>query len=196
MDWAEQELNTINLGDDRLDRRAQQMLSRLGDKPTISIPAACNGWSETKAAYRLLDNGRVTADKLLEPHRACTLARVEGEKTVLCIEDTSELDYTSKSDIDGLGPLNDEARQGLYLHPMVAVTPDRLCHGVLDCHTLIRDAGSLGADKDRQRSIEDKESLRWLLGYRRVCDLSKEQPASEWIYVAVRQAKLGASCRV
>ena len=96
MDWAEQELNTANLGDKRLDQRAQQLLSRLGDKPTISIPAACNGWDETKAAYRLLDNGRVTLEKLLEPHRECTLARVAGEKTVLCIEDTSELDYTKK----------------------------------------------------------------------------------------------------
>jgi hypothetical protein len=190
MDWAEQELNLVNFGDQRLDRRAQQMLSRLGDKPTTSIPAACNGWSETKAAYRLLDNGRVTSEKLLAPHRACTLARVEGEKTVLCIEDTSELDYTSKSDIDGLGPLNYEARQGLYLHPMVAVTPDRLCHGVLDCHALIRDEGSLGADKDRQRSIEEKESLRWLEGYRGVCELSKEQPTTEWIYVADREADI------
>ena len=86
MDWAEKELNAVSLGDQRLDRRAQQILSRLGDKPTISIPAACNGWPATKAAYRLLDNKRVTSEKLLEPHRECTLERVEGEKTVLCIE--------------------------------------------------------------------------------------------------------------
>jgi hypothetical protein len=173
MDWAEQELKTVKLGDQRLDRRAQQTLSRLGDKPTISIPAACNGWAETKGAYRLLDNGRVTAEKLLEPHRECTLNRTQGEKTVLCIEDTSELDYTGKSDIDGLGPLNYEARQGLYLHPMLAVTPERLCHGVLNCRTIIREPGSLGADKDQQRSIEEKESFRWLEGYRDVCGLAE-----------------------
>jgi hypothetical protein len=190
MDWAEQELDMVRLGDQRLHRRAQQILSRLGDKPTISIPAACNGWAETKAAYRLLDNGHVTSDKLLEPHRECTRKRVEGEKTVLCIADTSELDYTSKSDIEGLGPLNYETRRGLYLHPMVAVTPDRVCHGVLDCRTVIRDEGSLGADKDRQRSIEEKESIRWLEGYRDVCELSKEQPASEWVYVADREADI------
>ncbi len=68
-------------------------------KPTISIPAACNGWSETKAAYRLLDNGAVTAESILEPHQACTLKRLVGEEIVLCIEDTTELDYTDKSDI-------------------------------------------------------------------------------------------------
>jgi len=190
MDWAEQELKTVKLGDQRLDRRAQQTLSRLGDKPTISIPAACNGWAETKGAYRLLDNGRVTADKLLEPHRECTLERTQGEKTVLCIEDTSELDYTGKSDIDGLGPLNYEARQGLYLHPMLAVTPERLCHGVLNCRTIIREPGSLGADKDQQRSIEEKESFRWLEGYRDVCGLAEQRPGTDWVYVADREADI------
>ena len=125
MDWAEKELQTINMGDKRLDQRAKQLLSRFASKPTISIPAACNGWPETKAAYRLLDNGAVTAEQILKPHRECTLKRVEGEEVVLCIEDTTELDYTDKSDIDGLGPLNFENRQGLYLHPMIAVTPDR-----------------------------------------------------------------------
>jgi hypothetical protein len=47
MDWAEQELQTINIGDKRLDQRAKQLLSRFGGKPTISIPATCNGWPET-----------------------------------------------------------------------------------------------------------------------------------------------------
>ena len=46
---------------------------------------------------------------------------------VLGIQDTSELDYTGKTDIQGTGPLNYESRRGLYLHPTLAVTPDRLC---------------------------------------------------------------------
>lgn len=190
MGWAAEELATIRLGDERLDQRAKKVLFRLGDKPTASIPAACNGWAETKAAYRLLDSGRVTSERVLEPHRACTLKRTEGEQTVLCIEDTSELDYTSKGDIDGLGPLNYEERQGLYLHPMLAVTPERLCHGVLNCRTVIRDPGSLGADKDQQRSIEEKESFRWLEGYRDVCGLSVERPETDWVYVADREADI------
>jgi len=189
MDWAEQELQTINLGDKRLGQRAKQLLSRFGSKPTISIPAACHGWPETKAAYRLLDNGAVTAEKLLEPHRECTLARVEDEEVVLCIEDTTELDYTDKSDIDGLGPLNYEDRQGLYLHPMLAVTPDRLCHGVLNWNTVVREPGSLGQEKD-QRTIEEKESVRWLEGYRVACGLSGVQPETAFVYTADREADI------
>ena len=189
MDWAEEELQTINMGDKRIDRRAKQLLSRIGSKPTISIPAACNGWPETKAAYRLLDNGAVKPEKILEPHRECTLNRLADEGIVLCIEDTSELDYTDKSDIDGLGPLNYENRQGLYLHPMLAVTPDRLCHGVLNWRTVVRAPGSLGEEKD-QRPIEEKESFRWLEGYRVACGLSGKHPDTAFVYTADREADI------
>lgn len=62
------ELATIDLGDERLNRRARQVLAKLGERPTASIPAACGSWPETKAAYRLLDQPQVTAQQLLEPH--------------------------------------------------------------------------------------------------------------------------------
>ncbi|MDP1574259.1 MAG: transposase [Coxiellaceae bacterium] len=50
-DWVDNELKTVNLGDKRLDRRLGNILEALGTKPTLSIPSACNVWSETKAAY-------------------------------------------------------------------------------------------------------------------------------------------------
>ncbi len=62
------ELNTIDLGDQRLNRRAQQVLEQLYANPGASIPAACGGWPETKAAYRLFDQEGVTAQEILEPH--------------------------------------------------------------------------------------------------------------------------------
>ncbi|WP_418219967.1 transposase [Candidatus Thiodictyon syntrophicum] len=49
------ELDGIDLGDQRLNRRARRVLAKLGEKPTVSIPAACGGWRETRAAYRLLN---------------------------------------------------------------------------------------------------------------------------------------------
>jgi hypothetical protein len=189
MSWTEDELQNISIGDKRLDQRAKQLLMSIASKPTISIPAACNGWSETKAAYRLLDNGAVTAEKILEPHKNATLERLKDKETVLCIEDTTELDYSKKTDIDGLGPLNLEIRQGLYLHPMLAVTPDRVCHGVLNWNTVIREPGSLGKKKE-PRKIEEKESYRWLEGYRVACNLSNTLPRTSCVYVADREADI------
>ena len=37
------ELAGISLGDKRLNRRARRLLDKLGDTPTVSIPAACGG---------------------------------------------------------------------------------------------------------------------------------------------------------
>ncbi|MCP5023571.1 MAG: transposase, partial [bacterium] len=75
MSALSEEFYGIDLGDQRLNRRAQHLLGRLGDKPTVSIPAACNGWSETRAAYRLFDHKAVTAEAVLAPHIGSTIER-------------------------------------------------------------------------------------------------------------------------
>jgi hypothetical protein len=129
------ELAGIDLRDRRLNRRARRLLAKLGDKPTVSIPAACGGWGETRAAYRLFDHPEVSAERVLAPHIACTEERLRGYPRVLCIQDTTELDYTTKKDsIAGLGPLNYESRWGLYLHPTLALTPERVPLGLLDAY--------------------------------------------------------------
>jgi hypothetical protein len=103
-----EELAAIDLGDARLSRRAQRTLERLAAHPMASIPTACGGWAETLAAYRLFDHSRVTAQAVLEPHYACTEQRMRAHPRVLCIQDTTEGDYTGKNDTAGLGPLNYE----------------------------------------------------------------------------------------
>jgi hypothetical protein len=187
-DWAAQEFATIDLGDERLNARAEVLLGCLGDKPQVSIPAACSGWAETKAAYRFFDNEDVTPQAILEPHFSATRQRIASADVVLCIEDTSEIDYTTKSDIEGLGPLNYEARHGLYLHPMIAVTPDRLCHGLLKYQNVIREEGSLGTKPDPHRPIEEKESIRWRNGYEHASSLQQDCPETRVVYVADREA--------
>ncbi|MBK5962654.1 hypothetical protein CCR95_00660, partial [Thiocystis minor] len=54
MGWAEDEFRGIDLGDARRDRRAVQLVERLAERPTASLPGACTGWAETQAAYRFL----------------------------------------------------------------------------------------------------------------------------------------------
>jgi hypothetical protein len=185
-----EELGTIDLGDTRLNRRARRLLQSLGDKPMPSIPAACGGWAETQAAYRLFDNPKVSAAAVLAPHSERTVERMGAHPRVLCIQDTSELDYTGKPSMQGLGPLNLELRQGLYLHPTLALTPDRLCLGLLDADTWTREPGSLGQDKDPNRPLEEKESVRWVDGYRRVDELAERLPCTRLTYVADREADI------
>ena len=191
--WPAQEMLTANFGDERLNHRAALLLGRLADRPEASVPAAFQGWPETLAAYRFFDNQKATPEKVLEPHRDATLKRAGQFPLVLCVQDTTELDYTSKPQIQGLGPLNYKESLGLYIHPTLAITPERLCLGVVDQWSWARDPEEHGG-KDRQhrlqRSIEDKESFRWLEGYRRVCDWQSTLPETRLVYVADRDSDM------
>jgi hypothetical protein len=184
------ELEGISLGDQRLNRRARGVLETLGEKPTVSIPAACGGWHETRAAYRLFDHDEVSAERVLAPHIACTEARLREHPRVLCIQDTTELDYSTKKGIAGLGPLNDESRWGLYLHPTLAVTPERVPLGLLELHSWAREPGSLNEDKDPNRPLEDKESVRWVDGFARVDELAERLTETRLTYIADREGDL------
>jgi len=124
MSWAGEELKEIDLGDQRLNKRAIALLAMLAAKPTLSIPSAFSGWSETIAAYRYLANDAVTWESILPPHWSCSRTRIACRKVVRMLQDTTGLDSNEQS-IDGLGPLSYEAQRGLYVHPTYAVSSGR-----------------------------------------------------------------------
>ena len=67
-DWVAEEMADADLNDQRLNRRLKRILSDLAQHPTVSIPAACNGYAETAAAYRFFDNDKADFDGVLRPH--------------------------------------------------------------------------------------------------------------------------------
>ena len=58
--WCEREFSTIDLGDSRLNSRLVKTSKRLLELPEASLNQACHGWAETKTAYRLFDNEKLT----------------------------------------------------------------------------------------------------------------------------------------
>lgn len=165
-----EELEGIDLGDERLNKRSKKVAEALAADPEASINAACQGWKETLAAYRFFDNAGVRPEALLAPHRAATLRRIEEQPTALVVQDTTELDFTAHRP-QGVRCLNRETRFGLYHHVHLAVTPDKLPLGVLATENFDRAPETLGqADQRSPLPIEDKESFRWLKGYRLACD--------------------------
>jgi len=184
MGWAHKELSGIHLGDKRLNKRSVKLLESFASKPSASIPTACGGWSETLAAYRFLGQDVVTWRDILQPHIDCTLIRSQAYPVVLCLQDTTELDFNGQS-IEGLGPLSYEAQRGMYLHPTLAVTPERLPLGVLDAWMWAREPKN--ADGERPGICE---SVRWREGYERVAEYAESQPGTRWVYVADREADI------
>jgi hypothetical protein len=96
MNWVTVDMGTTDLGDKRLDARLIKVITCLSQQPQASIPVACQGWHETKAAYRLFSHPNVTADKLLQPHIASTLKRIKAYPVVLLIQDTTTLNYSGQ----------------------------------------------------------------------------------------------------
>ncbi|MHB9049999.1 MAG: IS4/Tn5 family transposase DNA-binding protein, partial [Pirellulales bacterium] len=115
--WAKEEMATVDLNDERLNRRLAMVLSDLGERPTTSIPAACGGHAEMTAAYRLFDNPKVTHAEVLEPHFQRTRERMAEQEVVLLVQDTTECDVTRpEQQVTGAGPMDCLSRRGAYVH--------------------------------------------------------------------------------
>ncbi len=189
VNWAAAELASADLGDARLNRRLVRVAERLGAQPGASIPVACGGWAETQAAYRLLAHENVDLESVLAPHWDGSVERMRAHRVVLCVQDTTELDFTSQPGIEGLGPLSYLRQHGLYVHPTLAVTPDGVPLGVLDAWLWARDRETFGDDK-RHWPIEAKESMRWLEGFERCAELAATLPDTRLVYVADRECDI------
>lgn len=191
MEWIATEIAKVDFGDKRLNKRLGNILERLSSKPTCSIPASCSGWHETKAAYRFFDNPEVTSDVILESHKLASIERIKLENIVLLIQDSSEIDYTGHEAKSGLGVLNSPNRKGFFLHPLIAVTPERVCLGVVDCQEMIRTKliGRNTTDYMR-KPIEEKESYRWLKGYRVSNDISSCAPNTLIVNICDREGDI------
>jgi transposase Tn5 family protein/transposase-like protein len=182
-EWILHETATADMNDKRLDRRFRIVLDSMSRKPSLKFPAGCNGRAETEAAYRFLDNDKVGKDQVLLPHRTATLERIRAEQVVVIPQDTTELDMTRPHEIMmGAGPLNDESRVGFHDHALLAFTPEGVPLGVVAANTWARDFDEFDKDADQKRaerrakSIEEKESHRWLEGYREACRVAQEAP--------------------
>lgn len=184
------ELAGIDLGDKRLNQRSHVIIEALSTNPEASCNSACDGWSDTLGAYRFFDNKAVQPDTILAPHVQATKRRMQEYSVVLIAQDTTELDYSDHPPKDARC-LNVENRLGLYDHTHLAVTPSGLSLGVVGGEYFDRDKAGLGNAKERSKlPIEEKESLRWLTGYRLACELARDCPETQIVSVADREADL------
>ena len=184
MSWAAEEFSTVSLGDKRLNDRLIKLSEQLAAKPTASIPGACGGWGDTAAAYRMLDNDRCDWREIIEAHGRSTMQRMAQLPVVLCLNDTTELDFNGQT-IQGLGPLSYEAQRGMYLHPTYAVTVEREPLGVLDAWMWAREP----KDKDGNRG-GPCESERWIESYERLAERAADLPLTRLVQVGDRESDI------
>ena len=175
------EFASLTLGDSRRIDRLKVLCARLAESPGSAVHAACWDWAEAMGAYRLLNSGH------------CTLTRArEAQGDILLLQDTTELDYTTHKSLSGSGPLAATSRRGFFSHNRLLVTEaDGVVLGIEGAQIWARNDVEHGkAQSRKQLPIEEKESMRWLDGYRKACELAAQLPGQAVINVADRESDI------
>jgi len=123
-------------------------------------------------------------DKRREARAVLLTERLAAHPVVLCLQDTTELDFDGQQ-IQGLGPLSYEAQRGMYVHPTLAVSPACEPLGVLDAWMWAREPKA----EDGTRGGE-KESTRWVEGYTRVAEPAAQLERTRLVYVGDRESDM------
>src|SRR5271155_1622747 len=132
--WIDQELTGCEFADARLGKRFGTLMEQMSTGIGRTIPLACGDWAATKAAYRFLDNDRVSEAEILAGHFQATRARfAAGDGPILVLHDTTEFSFT-RSDTQAIGqtrkvvagPAKKDGRQrmhtmcGILMHSSLA----------------------------------------------------------------------------
>jgi hypothetical protein len=192
-DWAEEELGEAQIGDRRLSKRLVNIAQAFYARPQANIPQACQTRAETKATYRFFDHPETSMEKALAPHSEATLSRISREEVVLAVQDTTSLNYTAHPATQNLGPIGYRLDRGLglILHSTLAFNREGTPLGLLDVQCWARDAADFGKKKRRHSvPIEQKESYKWLLSFRKVAEAQKRCPKSTLVSVGDREADI------
>lgn len=177
--WLEREVAGCAFQDVRHGKRFRTLLGQLSERIGGSIPFACQDWASTKAAYRFLSNGRVSEEKILAGHLACTRERflTSAGAPVLVLHDTTEFIYRREEPgaigIVGKQQTRYDSRPryhttcGVLMHSSLVVTAEGLPLGLAAIKFWTRDKFH-GANALKRRinptrvPLEQKESYRWL----------------------------------
>ena len=189
--WAVHEFAFSPMADQRLTKRLTMIASSFARQPTATIPQACGAWASIKGAYRFFQNESVQPEHILQGHHQATLERVRANPIVLAVQDTTSLNYSTHPATQGLGPIGTRTQRsiGLLAHSTLAVSPNGQSLGLIhhQCHAR-SEVGS--AKKRHQKSVQQKESVKWLDSLRACQQLAPHCPQTMMVNVADREADL------
>ena len=170
--WINNEFGTINLGDERLNRRFKVIATQLARHCGKTLASSFREWKMIKASYRFFANPKVNEMKILAPHIEQTVARIKAHDTVLLLQDSTYLDYNNRPKTAELDQTFrskfSTASEGLILHNTLAVTDTGTPLGLVDQRFIDRKSfiGNNHSESRKtrhwNRPVEEKESVRWI----------------------------------
>jgi hypothetical protein len=191
-DWAEEEFGGACL-DQRLKRRLLVIARDFYARPQAQIPEACQSRAKTKAAYRFFKHEDTQMDVLLEPHYRASQQRIAEQKIALAVQDTTSLNYSTHPATENLGPIGSQPEGiiGLMVHDTMAFSLEGTPLGLLDVQCWARDGAEFGKKHQRKkRSIDEKESHKWLESFGHVAAVQRQCPHTMLVSVGDREADI------
>lgn len=183
-----QEIEGIDLGDERRSKRAVKVAEGLAGSPESSLPSAMGDEAATEALYRHLGAAETTLEAILAPHVERTARRASMEETVYAVTDTTSFLFPGDADREGLGTVNG-GDQGFLAHVTLAVRADRTPLGVLGVEVWTRPEVKGQRLYWARRKDSGRESLRWARGMRQARErLGKE--SGRLVHVADREGDI------
>src|SRR5262245_32004056 len=198
--WVDRELGTGQFPDQRLKARLGKILGDLGRRIGGTLPAACQDWAATKAAYRFFSNPRVDEGVILAGHFAATRARFAATAgPILVLHDPTEfsLQRDTHESIGQLTLLKTRHATftlcGLLMHSSLVLTPEGVPLGLAAVKFWTRKKfkgtnALRGKVNPTRIPIEQKESVRWLENLRQSTALLADPPRC--VHVGDREADI------
>jgi hypothetical protein len=197
IDWTANEFGNARLGDARLTRRLVESARMKAEDPGEAFTHVAAGYpAAIKGYYRLIDHPdgeAVNAATILAPHRERTVRRMQAQRTVLCVQDGTDVDYNQLAECEGLGIIGTNQTgaksRGLHLHTVFAVSPTGLPLGILDVQCNAPQPRPVNDKRSAaQIPIEEKETFAWIKGFRETLSVAKAIPNTQVIAVCDREA--------
>lgn len=177
-------------GDKRLNTRLKLMMDRFC-WTAEKLSEMFSDRHQLKAYYRFVNNPKVKAQDLISICTEQIRPKVEDHPVILAIQDTTELDYTTKRASGQLGCMEYEHRKGFYLHNHILVSPQERLLGLFSQRFFNRTKESLGKGKERKYlPIEQKESYRWLEEFNSLQDAFRQNIQQQIIQICDREADI------
>ncbi|MDM1066941.1 IS4 family transposase [Myroides odoratimimus] len=155
--------------DKRIDKRANKLLSSIVENSSVVINKACSTFSEKIGGYRMLNNERANETDIKDRvYKKC--AEQISTDHVLCIEDTSEINYSGKegrinTDDSEWGIVGNNKDTGVFCHPTLVVDAHSgipLGFSSIKLWNRQRDKEDKNERNYKILKIQDKESYRWI----------------------------------
>jgi hypothetical protein len=157
-------------------------------RPDGSTPDQTETWSDLKAAYRLFDADDVSFQGIIEPHCRHTREDCRPGDVKLILNDTTDLDFTSRWETRGLGQIGNGGGRGFFVHSGLMVdAATRRTDGLAGQEIFYRPLRGTEkkAAKNTRRRSANRESAVW---GRLIDRIGPPPPGVTWIHVCDRGA--------